>query len=200
MAEIIFFNIPAPTIGEDAAVKVYWFQSIDGDTWDTEAVDSILVANLPIDTDTGKYRWDSSLVDPDKHHLLKTESVTGVMSSYGVVTPPRAYQPIVRREINNYGQPLVDFEGQPQEGVKIRFRLIKNGIPVDVFDTTTRERIMSAGKHAKTNVNGEFSIQLWPTDRGPTGLKYLCHVAGGSSFEFSLPSGLMTAVKWSALT
>ena len=91
MAEILLFNIPAPSAGEDAAIKIHWYQSTDGFTWEPE-VDSILISALPIDS-TGKYRWDSALADPLKYHLLKTESANGLLGAFGVAVPPRSPDP-----------------------------------------------------------------------------------------------------------
>lgn len=201
MAETLVFSIPAPAAGETPAVEVNWFQSTDGETWGASPVDTVLVADLPQDPETLKYTWASALADPTKWHLLKTESGSGVMGIHGTVVPPRGYMPIVRREVNNYGQPLVDSEGTPLVGVRIEFRLMKNNLPMDGEDTTTKERIVSQPIVTTTDVNGEFTVSLWPTDRGATGLQYRCIIRCGSqrAYYFALAAGDFSAVKLSTL-
>ncbi len=198
MAEVLLFEIPALIAGEAAAVSVLWHQSVDGITWDVTPVDTILIANLTIVS--GKYRWASALADPAKYHQLKTQSANGQVAEHGAVVPPRSLQS-VRREINNIGQPLIDSEGRPLANVKITFRLVKGGAPADVFDATSKERHSSTPTETVTNANGEFTVRLWPTSRGPAGLKYRCEVylPRVRPYDFTLPAGDGSAVKWSSL-
>lgn len=89
MSETILFNIPEPGPNEEQAHLILWYQSVDGQVWDLIPVDTILVSNLTIDTNTGKYKWESLLADPLKFHQLKTQSEDGIENSIGYILPPR---------------------------------------------------------------------------------------------------------------
>lgn len=190
MAETILFNVADPTADEVPANTVDWYQSPDGETWGATPVDTIAIADLPIGTD-GRYAWTSELADPTFYHLLKTRSALGVVSSHGVVVAPSKYNTVAKREINNYGQPLVDPEGKPIEGVKITFRLWRATGPDAATDRITGETITSVDVSTDTDANGEFAIQLWPTDRCATARYYLCttRLTGIAPFLAPLPAG-----------
>lgn len=202
MAEKLLIALAAPAPGETAAISILWFQSIDGETWDIEPVDSVLVADLPIDEATGKLLWDSVLADPAKYHQLKTVSAGGDIAEHGLVIPPQSYQAIVRREVNNYNQPLTNGEGKVAANVRITFRPVKGGRPAQVADTDTGEMILPSPIATFTDDKGEFSIYLWPTDRGPVGTKWRCEIAlpRCKPFDVSLPEGDLSAIKLSALS
>jgi hypothetical protein len=104
--------------------------------------------------------------------------------------------PLVTREINNAGQPILDAQGNPVAGAKIAFQLTKKMIPTDSFDTTSGERVISRKHEAVTDAAGLFTITLWPTDRGEIGVEYLCSVAGNPAFAAPLLSGDLTAIAW----
>lgn len=200
MAETLLFSIPAPLAGEAAAYQVLWYQSTDGSTWGAIPVDTVLVSALPYNAVTLKYTWASALADVTKWHFLKTKTASGVIAEHGTIVPPRGYIPIVQREVNNYGQPLTDESGKPLVGVRIEFRLTKDSLPMDGKDTTTLARIISQPILAVTDAKGEFTVSLWPTDRGIAGLQYRCIIKCGSqrAYYFALVSG-STAAKLSAL-
>lgn len=188
MAETILFNIAEPTASEAPASTVEWYQSPDGETWGITPVDTIAIADLTTGTD-GRYAWTSALADATQYHLLKTRSALGVLSSHGVMVPPSKYNTVAKREINNYGQPLVDPEGKPIAGVRIVFRLWRATGPDSATDKTTGETIASVDVVTETDENGEFAVQLWPTDRSASARYYLCttRFAGVTPFLAPLP-------------
>jgi len=197
MAETIYFAIPPTGQNEVEAVKIYWSQGSDGETWGDPIAESLLSA-LPYDALSGQYSWTVAAADPAQYHLLTTESATGVKSTHGAVLPPRSFNTVTRREVNNIGEPIISPEGQPQEDVKIKFLLTKDGLSMNGKDAETGETIASQEITTKTNKNGEFSVWLWPTDRASTTMQYRCTAPGIKPFFFSLESG-DTAVKFSTL-
>jgi len=104
--------------------------------------------------------------------------------------------PLITREINNAGQPLVDSAGNLIVGAKIEFCLVKGFIPTDSFDLISQEKVVSRRHTVYTNISGEFSLSLWPTDRGEGGRQYLCSIMGQPSFAANLNSGDLSPVKW----
>lgn len=148
MAETLLFSIPAPGAGEEAATTVRWYQSIDGAAWGT-AVDSIAVADLPVDALAGKYVWASALADPAKYHQLKTESAGGVQSTFGAILPPRSADPavcIIYAETKSLGlQPVA------AEKMTIRIKTPK-GVGGTVID--------DASQTAVTDANGRVQIPI----------------------------------------
>jgi hypothetical protein len=198
MAETLYFTLPAPVAGEALANKVLWFQSLDGETWDPTPIDEILVASLSIDGVSGKYMWASTLANPAKWHNIVTQSSGGYNSLHGTIVPPRAYQTVSKREINNYGAGMIDSEGKPMAGAKIMFQLVRNSIPHDAIDAIGKQTIVSSVITTTTNDNGEFAVQLWPTSRALASVKYRCwsKAPGISPIEGILPAGDYTPVKF----
>lgn len=81
------------------------------------------------------------------------------------------------RTITNKGEPLVNIEGQPLVNVKISFNLVDAiGKCTDVFDSITFERVSATKITTLTDENGEFSINLFPTERASSVCFYKCHV------------------------
>lgn len=205
MAEALIFHISPSGPGEEPAARVLWYQSDDGETWSSQPVDSIDVSDpvLQYDAETGSYRWESPLADPTKYHQLKTESASGIISTQSAVIPPRDYQPIVKREVDNFGQAFTDPEGKPRVGMKVTFTIVKDNVPVIVRDTETGEAI-GGTVTATTDIRGHLQTHLWPTDRGPAGLKYLYRTPDETT-TFALPSGTpnddgsLPSIKLSAL-
>jgi hypothetical protein len=89
MAEKILFNLPIPADGEEQAHEILWYQSDNGITWDVTPVDTILVSNLILNVPTGKYEWDSALVDPLRYHYIKSRGLSGIESINGFILAPR---------------------------------------------------------------------------------------------------------------
>jgi hypothetical protein len=78
------------------------------------------------------------------------------------------------RTINNIGNPLISSSGDILDGVKITFTLVKNNKITSTFDTISKERIVGVPVSVITNINGEFSINLWPPSRGQDASEYIC--------------------------
>ena len=99
--------------------------------------------------------------------------------------------PLVTRNINNSNEPLCAPDGTVLAGVQISFTLMNaNGLFVDAWDGYTYERVAGL-KTVTTDINGEFSVDLWPNDRGSEVTQYVCHVDSEYVRDFiaSLPSG-----------
>lgn len=85
--------------------------------------------------------------------------------------------PLTTRNLTNVGDPLVNIHGDPLVGIKIHFYLVdaKSKKHTSTFDALTGERVVGTYS-ATTDASGEFTIALWPNDRGNTNTRYLCHV------------------------
>lgn len=107
---------------------------------------------------------------------------------------------LTTRTISNTGDPLLLPNGLPLANKMISFLLVDTtGKICDTFDAISGERV--SGKiDVITDINGEFSVALWPNDRGATVTKYLCHteVSGIADFVASVPSGA-SVLTWFAL-
>lgn len=104
---------------------------------------------------------------------------------------------LTKRVISNVGQPLCAPSGAPLSGIKISFILIDSiGKKNSVWDAISGERVEGVVQ-TTTDVNGEFSVELWPNDRGATVTQYLCRISTQGMYEFvaSVPSGA-TALTW----
>lgn len=104
---------------------------------------------------------------------------------------------LTRRVISNVGQPLCTPSGAPLPGIKISFILIDTtGKKNNAWDAISGERVEGLVQ-TTTDASGEFSVELWPNDRGATVTQYLCRVAaaGISDFIASVPSGA-TTLSW----
>ena len=84
---------------------------------------------------------------------------------------------LVTRTLTNNGQPLYAPDGTLLANKRITFTLVTaEGRPTDAWDAHTRERV--AGEvSAVTDAGGEFSVELWPNDRGNITTQYQCKVA-----------------------
>jgi hypothetical protein len=85
---------------------------------------------------------------------------------------------MITRNINNIGQPFRNCNGELITNCVVSFTLVKGtrNRPTSTFDFITKERVLCIPALTKTNNNGEFSIDLWPTSRGLEQLKYYCVV------------------------
>jgi hypothetical protein len=104
---------------------------------------------------------------------------------------------MIKRNINNIGQPLVTAAGVLLSGINITFTLAKGSTPASTFDAITKEKIVSIPNVVTTNEHGEFSIDLWCTSRGVDVLEYVCAVdiMGVQPFRAPLSEGLIP-LKW----
>lgn len=96
------------------------------------------------------------------------------------------------RVLTNSTGPFNDIAGNPLVGVEIAFKLVDvNGLPVQVFDTTSGECVIGFVK-AITDATGVFSASLWPNDRSTTITQYQCtsDLPGFQTFQSTLPSGV----------
>lgn len=104
---------------------------------------------------------------------------------------------LVTRTITNAGQPLCAPDGTVLAGVEITFTLITPaGLCTDAWDALSNERVTGT-KKVTTDIAGEFSVELWPNDRGGEVTQYLCHGQAACLRDFiaSLPSGA-TPLTW----
>jgi len=106
---------------------------------------------------------------------------------------------LTTRTVTNTGDALVGPDGTVLAGKKITFTLVNaNKAPTDAWDVLTGERVVPVKEVATTNAQGEFSVDLWPNDRGDKATFYLCevNVAGVTPFTASLPSNLVSDMQW----
>jgi hypothetical protein len=106
---------------------------------------------------------------------------------------------LITRVVSNVGDPIVDAEGNPISNVSISFQLVnQNRKPTDAWDTETGEYVAPTRAYAVTDVNGEFSIDLWPNDRGWYTTSYYCVVGlyGSVPFLTTLPSDALDTFAW----
>ena len=68
--------------------------------------------------------------------------------------------------IDNFGEGLMFPDGRPIAGVKLTFKLGNNYDSEENTVDATTGNIVALGTSAYTNERGEFSVQLWPNDRG----------------------------------
>lgn len=104
---------------------------------------------------------------------------------------------LVTRSVSNVGYPLVSPNGTILKNTHVIFTLVNSdGVPVDVWDATTHERVVGV-VDVTTDINGEFSVALWPNDRGNLATQYLCHVSASGVLDFisSVASG-GTTLSW----
>ena len=98
---------------------------------------------------------------------------------------------LVTRQITNAGDPLCAPDGTILAGVEVTFVLTNpRKSPIDAWDAITFERVVGV-KVAVTDGAGEFSVDLWPTDRSNVPAVYLCtaDVPGAKPFASPVPSG-----------
>lgn len=106
--------------------------------------------------------------------------------------------PLTLRTVSNTGDPLCKPDGTLLAAVPVTFTLVTpRGLPIDAWDAITHERIVGVAT-VTTDSAGEFTTQLWPTDRSNVPALYLCHVPGVRDFLAALPSGA-TAFSWAEL-
>lgn len=92
--------------------------------------------------------------------------------------------------------PLVDSQGNLLAGARVSFQLIdRNGRPVrNVMDAESNETISPGTAVAVSDVDGLFSIAIWPTSRGANSYYYRVRVVSAvgrdiADFNASLPDG-----------
>ncbi len=87
------------------------------------------------------------------------------------------------RTLTNTGDALHSPDGTVVAGAVIRFELVTaKKRAVDVWDATTHERVGGV-KDVTTDANGEFSIDLWPNNRGNVVSYYLCRILRNDAFK-----------------
>ncbi len=104
---------------------------------------------------------------------------------------------LTTRTLTNAGHPLYAPNGAVLVGETIKFTLVNvNGQPVAAFDGTTGARVLGIVE-TTTDSNGEFSVNLWPNDRGDVFTKYICTINYSDVNQFSaqVPSG-NAALSW----
>lgn len=107
--------------------------------------------------------------------------------------------PITKRTITNTGDPLTAIDGTVLSGVEISFQLVdEEGHPTDAWDVLTGERIAPVKETTTTSAQGEFSVSLWPNDRGDSLTLYKCTVKSPymKPFNAPLPSGSLAPMQW----
>lgn len=107
--------------------------------------------------------------------------------------------PLVTRQINNVGDPLVDSSGTILAGVAVSFTLVDvDNSPCDAWDAISSERVAPIRETVTTDEFGEFSINLWPNDRGSTQTSYRCSVRRQNvrSILAALPEDDLSPIKW----
>ena len=93
--------------------------------------------------------------------------------------------------------PLTDPAGNVLSNVTITFTLVDASMrPTSVWDAVSGDLVVGAPS-VTTDVNGLFSLSLWPTQRGNVQCQYLCKInyAGIAPFTFSI-SDLATPLSW----
>lgn len=84
---------------------------------------------------------------------------------------------LLKRTLNNVGEPLVDANGVLATNTTITFQLIDElWQPKDAFDATTKERVVPTPISVVTDEDGEFTVDLWPCGRATETRYYLCRV------------------------
>lgn len=99
--------------------------------------------------------------------------------------------PLTTRQLSNAGAPLYSPTGVLLTGVSISFTLVdSSGGVTDAFDVITGERVVGV-VNTITDINGIFTINLWPNDRGDKVTKYICSIARKDILNFAsqVPSG-----------
>jgi hypothetical protein len=85
---------------------------------------------------------------------------------------------ITLNQLNNTGSPLTDVAGNVLSNTVVTFTLVDSqGNPTDTFDATDFARICGSTT-ATTSSTGEFTVYLWPNDRGTTNTMYKCTITG----------------------
>ena len=88
---------------------------------------------------------------------------------------------LVTRTLTNSGEPLSLPDGNVLAGAVVIFELVnEDRAIVDAWDGSSR---IGGKVSAVTDINGEFSISLWPNDRGSSTTYYLCRVEGVPDFS-----------------
>lgn len=78
--------------------------------------------------------------------------------------------------LSNSGSPLHRPDGTVLAGADITFTLVNQSRhPVDAWDNADHSRV-GGSISTKTDENGEFSVNLWPNDRGDRQTFYLCEI------------------------
>ena len=105
-----------------------------------------------------------------------------------------------KRTITNKGfdppQSLFGNDGSPLANAAITFMLVDaERVPAATFDKGTWSLIVAKEVVIRTDANGEFSVDLWPTSRGKDEVFYLCRVQRTYSFIGELTEG-SEALSW----
>ncbi len=106
--------------------------------------------------------------------------------------------PLTTRAINNTGDALCGPDGTVLAAKEVSFQLVNtDNKPTDAWDAISGERIAPVKKTVVTDASGEFTVSLWPNDRGSEVTYYLCTSKGypSTTFRAALASGA-SALKW----
>jgi hypothetical protein len=89
----------------------------------------------------------------------------------------------VTRTVTNAGDPIVDQTGEFVPDYTVSFQLCNaQGATFDAWDGTSGEKIVSVLK-TPTITAGEFSIALWPNDRGVELTYYRCSTSSAADTD-----------------
>ena len=77
--------------------------------------------------------------------------------------------------LTNVGDPLLSQDGTPIVGTRITFQLVQFGTTksTSAMDAVTGETITKTPTTVLTDINGEFTVNLWPNNRGDSATAYM---------------------------
>ena len=81
---------------------------------------------------------------------------------------------------------LQDLEGNPCSGQQVCFKIRPTGVETDVDCITLKKKFC-----VNTDVNGEFSVDLWVSENSITNTNYLTLLPDGCNYTFSLGAGVI---------
>lgn len=83
---------------------------------------------------------------------------------------------MIKRTVANSAA-IIGSDGLPIANLALIFKLVDSGYnPAGTFDIFTTERIMPLRHEVKTDLQGKFTIDLWPTSRGQDARLWLCEI------------------------
>lgn len=82
---------------------------------------------------------------------------------------------LTTRKVTNVGDAMTYQNGVPSVNATVTFRLVDAaGNIKDMWDATSGEYVVSIETEATLDASGEFSVYLWPNDRGAETTYYKC--------------------------
>lgn len=148
MAETLLFAVPAPSVDEEPAVNIHWYQSADGLAWGSVPVASAVIAELVFDSAKGKYVFPAPAADPAKYSQLKTESASGQFSPFGAIVPPRpagADMCVILADVMTFGV-------EPQEGIAFSLTAKTKVLHRFLVDSSPLKQLTDADGRVSFNV------------------------------------------------